>query len=129
MIGQIQVAALATAGAAAGLAFLGTRGRALIARRQALRVVAEPAANPYILYFTTAACSICRTHQEPALRRLRGGVEVRRVDAIAEAALARRFDVITVPTTVVVGSDGVPAHVNYGFATVERLEGQLRGLA
>jgi len=122
---QVQAAALAVAGAAAGLAFAGTRTRAWIAGRHALAQAAAPASRPYILYFTTAACSICRTHQEPALRRLGAGVDVRRVDAIAEPELARRFDVITVPTTVVVAADGSPAHVNYGFASAQRLESQL----
>lgn len=125
----VQAAALASAGAVAGLVLVAGRARAWVARRHALGQSAPPANRPYILYFTTTACSICKTHQEPALRRLGAGVDVRRVDALAEPELARRFDVITVPTTVVVGSDGSPAHVNYGFASAQRLETQLLQLA
>lgn len=129
MILQVQAAALAGAGAAAGLAFAGARARAWVANRRALAQSAAPAPRPYILYFTTAACSICKTHQEPAFRKLGAGVDVRRIDALAEPELARRFDVITVPTTVVVAADGSPAHVNYGFASAQRLEKQLLQLA
>lgn len=122
---QVQAVALAAAGATAGLAIAGIRARAWIAGRRALAQSVSPAPRPYILYFTTAACSICKTHQEPALRRLDPRVDVRRIDAIAEPEMARRFDVITVPTTVVVGADGSPLHVNYGFASAQRLESQL----
>jgi len=79
---------------------------------------------PYILYFTGDSCTVCRTHQEPALARL-GDVRVDKVDAIAERTLADRFHVYTLPTTVVMAADGQPLHVNYGYAPAPKLERQL----
>ena len=94
------------------------------ARLQALGAVAAPAADPYILYFTGDGCTVCRTHQEPALAKL-GPVRIDRVDAIAERTLADRFHVYTLPTTVVMTSEGRALHVNYGYATAPKLERQL----
>jgi len=119
-----QLWALAVAGfvvlVAAGLEAV----RAARARRLAAGAVAAPASEPYILYFTGESCTICRTHQEPALAKLEG-VRVDKVDAIAERELAERFHVYTLPTTVVMGPDGRALHVNYGYAPATKLDRQL----
>ena len=119
-----QLWALAVAGAvvlaAAGLELLRSRR----ARARALGVAAAPAVDPYILYFTGENCSVCRTHQEPALAKLEG-VRIDKVDAIAERELADRFHVYTLPTTVVMAPDGRSLHVNYGYAPALKLERQL----
>ena len=94
------------------------------ARAKALGVTAEAAREPYVLYFTGEGCTVCRTHQEPALAKL-GTVRVDKVDAIAERALADRFHVYTLPTTVVMSPEGRALHVNYGYATAPKLERQL----
>jgi len=39
--------------------------------------------------------------------------------------LAERFAIFTVPSTVVIGTDGVAANVNYGFAGADKLRKQL----
>ncbi|HKC19927.1 MAG TPA: thioredoxin family protein [Candidatus Dormibacteraeota bacterium] len=119
-----QLWALAVAGAVvlavAGLeAFRGWR-----ARRLSAAATAAPSPDPYILYFTGDSCTVCRTHQEPALARL-GQVRIDRVDAVEERALADRFHVYTLPTTVVMGADGRALHVNYGYAPATKLERQL----
>ena len=80
--------------------------------------------DPYILYFTGDSCTVCRTHQEPALAKL-GDVRVDKVDAVAERTLADRFHVYTLPTTVVMAPDGRAVHVNYGYAPAPKLERQL----
>ena len=80
--------------------------------------------EPYILYFTGDSCTVCRTHQEPALARL-GEVRIDKVDAVEDRALADRFHVYTLPTTVVMASDGTALHVNYGYAPANKLERQL----
>jgi hypothetical protein len=82
------------------------------------------AGDPYILYFTGESCTVCRTHQEPALAKL-GDVRIDKVDAIADRVLADRFHVYTLPTTVVMASDGHALHVNYGYAPAPKLERQL----
>jgi hypothetical protein len=94
------------------------------ARAHTLGVVAGPASDPYILYFTGEGCTVCRTHQEPALAKL-GPVRIDKVDAIAERTLADRFHVYTLPTTVVMSPEGKALHVNYGYATAPKLERQL----
>jgi hypothetical protein len=122
-----QIWALAVAGsvvlAAAGLELWRSRH----ARERALGVSAAPAlgaTDPYIIYFTGASCTVCRTHQEPALAKL-AGVRVDKVDAIADRELADRFHVYTLPTTVVMSAEGRSLHVNYGYAPANKLERQL----
>ena len=127
-----QVWALAAVGAivliAAGLETFRSRR----ARRLALASPSGPSGHlpingedkPYILYFTGDSCTVCRTHQEPALARL-GDVRIEKVDAVADREMADRFHVYTLPTTVVVASDGRALHVNYGYAPAPKLERQL----
>lgn len=106
--------------AAAGLEVVRSRR----ARRLSAGATASPSSDPYILYFTGDSCSVCKTHQEPALARL-VDVRIDKVDAVAERSLADRFHVYTLPTTVVMGADGHALHVNYGYATAAKLERQL----
>ncbi|MDQ2943682.1 MAG: thioredoxin family protein [Candidatus Dormibacteraeota bacterium] len=94
------------------------------ARDQAVGASAGPASDPYILYFTGDGCTVCRTHQEPALAKL-GAVRIEKVDAIADRTLADRFHVYTLPTTVVMSPEGRAVHVNYGYAPAPKLERQL----
>jgi hypothetical protein len=94
------------------------------ARRLVVGVVAAPASDPYILYFTGESCTVCKTHQEPALARL-DGVRIDKVDAVADRLLADRFHVYTLPTTVVMAPDGHAVHVNYGYAAAPKLQRQL----
>ncbi len=98
--------------------------RARRARARTVGATAEAAREPYVLYFTGDGCTVCRTHQEPALAKL-GSVRVDKVDAIAERELADRFHVYTLPTTVVMSPEGRALHVNYGYATAPKLERQL----
>jgi thioredoxin 1 len=111
-------------------------GRRLVeARRQAV-LHAAPAAWPgipnlddaapvQILNFSSADCSQCFRLQAPALRRLlearSGEVVVVNVDAPNTPELARRYQVMTVPTTVVLDATGQAQAVNFGFAPTERL--------
>jgi len=94
------------------------------ARVRTVGAVAAPSTDPYILYFTGDGCTVCRTHQEPALAKL-GAVRIDKVDAIADRLLADRFHVYTLPTTVVMSPEGRALHVNYGYATAPKLERQL----
>jgi len=98
--------------------------RARRAGRLAAGATAAASTDPYILYFTGDSCTVCKTHQEPALARL-GAVRIDKVDAIAERSLADRFHVYTLPTTVVMAANGQALHVNYGYAPAPKLERQL----
>jgi thioredoxin-like negative regulator of GroEL len=119
-----QLWALAVAGAVVLVAACLELFRARRVRGRSAGATAAPSTEPYILYFTGDGCTVCRTHQEPALAKL-GGVRIDKVDAIAERTLADRFHVYTLPTTVVLSSDGRAVHVNYGYATAPKLERQL----
>jgi hypothetical protein len=94
------------------------------ARRLAIGATAAPAKEPYILYFTGDGCTVCKTHQEPALAKL-SDVRIDKVDAVEDRTLADQFHVYTLPTTVVMSADGRALHVNYGYAPSTRLERQL----
>lgn len=119
-----QLLALAVVGAIVLAAACVERWRSARARSVALVAAGAPAAEPYILYFTGDGCTVCRTHQEPALARL-NGVRIDKVDAIAEREVADRFHVYTLPTTVVMSAEGKALHVNYGYAPAPKLERQL----
>jgi thioredoxin-like negative regulator of GroEL len=119
-----QLWALAVAGVVVLAAALLESWRAGRARRRALHATAAPSSEPYILYFTGDGCTVCRTHQEPALARL-GAVRIDKVDAVADRRLADRFQVYTLPTTVVMTAEGKAVHVNYGYAPAPKLEQQL----
>lgn len=78
-----------------------------------------------ILAFSSADCHQCHQLQQPALQRLlakRGEVvTVEQIDAPSEPELTQRYQVLTVPTTVVLDRTGKATAVNYGFANVQRL--------
>ena len=87
------------------------------------------AMQPAVLYFTGAACTICHTAQTPALARLAddlgGSAFIREVDVADKPDLARRYRVMSLPTTVVLAADGTVAAVNVGFASADRIRQQL----
>ena len=78
-----------------------------------------------ILAFSSADCHQCHKLQAPALKRVleaRGThVSVVDVDAPHEPELAQRYQVLTVPTTVVLDAGGRAHAVNYGFANTAKL--------
>lgn len=86
---------------------------------------------PSLLYFTGENCTICHTAQRPALRSLAAGlergVEIREVDIAVEPELARRYRVMSLPTTIVLDPDGQVTEINVGFASSETLRQQLVG--
>lgn len=86
--------------------------------------------GPAVIAFTHRLCGPCRTQQLPALQRLRQlagpDLRVELVDVEREGHLARRFGIFTVPSTVVVGSDGRVVAFNHGFADEAKLLRQLR---
>ncbi len=51
---------------------------------------------------------------------------IEHVDAIDRADLAKRYGILTVPSTVVFAG-GEARGINYGFATAEQIARQLRG--
>ena len=127
------IAALVIAGAALGLRAQGRRQQHLIGR---VVVPVEPGADrsaPSVLFFTGEACTICHTAQRPALETLVAvlpdRVAVREIDIAQEPDLARRYRVMSLPTTIVLDAAGEVTAINTGFASVERLRDQLSQVA
>ena len=82
-----------------------------------------------ILAFSSDDCAQCHRLQTPALRRVieaRGdSVTVVDVDAPSAPDLTKRYNVLTVPTTVVLDASGRARAVNYGFANAQKLLDQV----
>jgi thiol-disulfide isomerase/thioredoxin len=95
---------------------------------------ARPDGRPTVVAFSTPSCAACKTAQLPALSALvqllgPAGVRVIQVDAATRPAVAERFGILTVPTTVVLTRNGYVATTNNGFAPVERLARQVEAAA
>jgi thiol-disulfide isomerase/thioredoxin len=88
--------------------------------------------TPGVVFFTTPDCVTCKAAQKPALRalsdRLSGRVQVIEVDALDNAVMARKWSVLSVPTTFVLDRNGKPRQVNHGYASTEKLFGQITAL-
>jgi thiol-disulfide isomerase/thioredoxin len=116
--------------AALWLWLLARRARAVRAGAADLvEVYQASGAGALVLAFTTPDCAPCKTVQRPALEALQqrypGQIIVGEVDALVEQPLARRFGILTVPSTVVIGPAGDVRAINNGTATVERLTAQI----
>ena len=104
-------------------------------RRGLVGAVREPELSQgerTLLFFTGEYCSTCKYRQKPAIESLAadvGGLRVVEIDAARDEQLARRFKVLSLPTTVLLAPDGRVGAVNYGFAPGEQLRAQLAGLA
>jgi thioredoxin 1 len=98
-------------------------------RRLVGRQTESPHQLPTLLYFTSPDCAPCRLQQVPHLETLRGRLpDTYRqitVDVSADPDTARRYGVLTAPTTVLVDCNGTVRAVNAGVATADRLAAQL----
>jgi thiol-disulfide isomerase/thioredoxin len=105
------------------LARAGKKGRGLLPFRTG---------TPGVVFFTTPDCVTCKAAQRPALaeleNRLPGSVQVIEVDALDNAALAREWSVLSVPSSFVLDRSGTPRQVNHGYASTEKLFGQIVAL-
>lgn len=124
---------------AGGVALLIAAGRALISARRRRALAAAPftpnggagEAGPVrVLAFSTSQCQQCRLLQKPALAEVAAQterVEILSIDALEEPELAERYGILTVPSTVVLASNGRASAVNYGFAPAKLLLEQIEG--
>jgi thioredoxin-like negative regulator of GroEL len=89
----------------------------------------RPHSEPSVLFFSSTTCAICHTAQRPALdtlvARSSGRLAVREIDVAAEPDVARSYRVMSLPTTIVLGAEGDVTAINVGFASAEKLAGQL----
>lgn len=90
-----------------------------------------PEKSPVVLYFTTDNCAQCRYQQSPILEQFsrETGIPVQKLDAVAQAELAEFYGVMTVPTTVLLNPERRPVAINYGLASLQKLEQQVVAVA
>lgn len=116
--------------------YLGIQLGAAYRRRRRVNVMSEPGLSDgrrTVLFFTGEYCTVCHYRQKPALDALQGEMDgslrVVELDAARETALARRFGVLSLPTTVILAADGTVGAVNYGFAPRDQLRAQVDSVA
>lgn len=127
------MASVAIAPLLAGLALLIAAGAVGLQRRRQARLVGRSRPGDLdggvdILYFTGVACTICHVAQRPALARLvaaRSDIRIREIDIAEEPDVARRYRVMTLPTTVVLDAGGRVVAVNTGFTGESVLTAQV----
>ncbi len=88
-----------------------------------------PRGVPFVLYFTTPDCAPCRTVQRPVLQSLKSAFGERfriiEVNAYEQPELVQQYGILSIPTTFVFDSKGIPRFVNHGVARRELLQKQL----
>lgn len=123
-----------------GLAAVLGVGYAVLRRVQVWRAARQAPADPLlaafqpgipgVVYFTSPQCAPCQFQQKPALQGLQAdlgdGIQVIEVDALADAAAASRWGVLSVPTTFILDGQGQPRDVNHGVAGTAKLKAQVQ---
>ena len=88
--------------------------------------------KPVIVYFTTPDCVPCKTIQRPALDKIKTllgeKLQVIEIDASERPDLAKRWGVMSVPTTFLLDAHGEARYVNNGVARAEKLMEQVQTL-
>jgi thioredoxin-like negative regulator of GroEL len=89
--------------------------------------------RPTLLYFSSPDCAPCHLQQSPILASLQEATgdcaNFQEYDAVAHPDLARRYRVLTVPTTVIIAPNGDVLAVNYGVTQASKLQRQLEAAA
>ena len=104
----------------------------LKARANVLTLFSDLPNKPVIVYFTTPDCAPCKTVQRPALSKVSDlmgdSLQVIEIDATEQPDVARRWGVMSVPTTFLLNARGEARYVNNGVARAEKLLEQLKSL-
>ena len=83
----------------------------------------------HILVFSSDDCRQCHMYQTPALHRVaelrEDVVTIVEIDAPSSPDMTERYQVLTVPTTVILDETGKAHAINYGFANAQKLLGQV----
>ncbi len=110
-----------------GRRFVEQRRQQVLATAPVVQREVDATQSPHIsiLAFSSEDCRQCHQLQTPALKRVveaRGElVSIVEVDAPTSPKLTERYQVLTVPTTIVLDATGRAYAVNYGFANTRRL--------
>lgn len=119
---------------ATGVGLYALLNRLLLRRARPLGAALPHARSgaPILLYFTTPDCQPCKTVQRPAIQRVLaqvgGHLQCVEVDASKDVVLARRWGVLSVPTTFLIDARGIPRHVNHGLVPEKKLLAQIQDI-
>ena len=105
------------------------RRRATAAVRAGDGVGDERSQRPRVLYFRSDTCISCET-QTRLFETLDDSILelVQKVDVDRDRDLADAYNVLTLPTILVIDTEGQVRHINYGVVAPRRLQTQLAGL-
>ena len=91
--------------------------------------------KPVLLYFWTSDCAQCKPQErqiEKAITGLRQSgkvLEVQKYNALKEQKLAKEMHVMTVPTTILLDSQGIIAAWNVGLTRTQKFIDQYNKMA
>lgn len=84
---------------------------------------------PALVYFTADFCMACKSQQVPAIHRLRkewgDDLQYIQIDAEAQPELAKKWGVMSLPTTFIIDREGKTHSVNYGVTQTAQLNQQV----
>jgi len=85
--------------------------------------------GPCILYFTGASCPSCAA-QSRAMSHLDFTIQqaIQKVDVDANPGMAEIYEVMSLPTTMIMDADGEVKHINYGVASTMKLAEQWKSV-
>jgi len=85
--------------------------------------------RPRVLYFRSDTCISCAT-QSRLFEKLDDSILqlVQKVDVDRQRDLAHAYNVLTLPTILVIDAEGQVRHINYGVVAPRRLQTQLADL-
>ena len=101
-------------------------------KRFGLQIEGFKLGSPAIIYFSSINCYPCQTLQRPVIsslkRELKKQLQVIEIDVIEHPDLTRLWGVLSLPTTYLLDSKGIPQRVNHGVISAERLKKQLKSI-
>lgn len=105
------------------------RRRATAAARADEGVAGVRSQRPRVLYFRSDTCISCAT-QSRLFEKLDDSILqlVQMVDVDRDRDLADAYNVVTLPTILVIDAEGRVRHINYGVVAPRRLRTQLADL-
>ena len=82
-----------------------------------------------LLYFYGRSCAACNT-QAHILGQLDDNAQklIERIDVVAAADTAKQYNILTLPTTVLIDGKGDVQQINYGLVNLGQLQQQLQVL-
>lgn len=86
---------------------------------------------PTLLYFRSESCTVCPTQShyiDKAAQEWNGRIAIQNIDAEREPEKAGHYNVFTLPTTIIVDTQGKVREINYGLTQPHKLTQQVQGI-